>query len=78
MGEKITAHGAQLRELMLATINLDLDELVGAGVIRDMEDMRAWHRWNHEPAMFVAKLDAVRLNALAALMHGKWPSVFGE
>lgn len=72
-----TPKAKQLHSMLMATMNIDLHELVDASVIDDVGDHFAWEKWNKNPAMFVAKLPARKLNALAALIYHKFPSSFG-
>lgn len=73
-----TPRAKQLHAMLMATMNLDLHELVEAGVIEDVGDQAAWRKWNDDPVMFTAKLRARELNGLAALIYHKFPSAFAD
>lgn len=70
-----TRNAMILRGCMHATMNFDRDELERAGVIEVGNDAQ-WSKWNNDAPMYILKLTAVRLNALAALIEDKFDDVF--
>ena len=68
----------QLRAFAHATMNLDLDEMIEAGVIDATctQGNTAWTKWNADAPMFIVKLSEKRLEALATLIATKWDGVF--
>jgi len=78
MSEDRTPKAKQLVAMMQATMNLDLDEMMAAGVIDERGDTETseWHKWNKDAPTFIIKLNARKLNALAGLIAHKWPSAF--
>lgn len=78
MKDQRTPRAKQLVAMMHSTMNFDLHELVEANVINSGSEQRgAWDKWNRDAALFIVKLDAQKLNALAVLIMGKFPSAFG-
>ena len=73
-----TGKAEQLRAMMLATMNLDKDELEEAGVFVGREADTCWDKWNKDAPTFVAKLSDEGLNALAELIWSKFPDSFSE
>ena len=73
-----TKNAKQLLAMMKATMNLDLDELINAGVIEDRsgQECSQWTKWNKDAPTFIAKLDDRSLNSLAALIKHKFPDAF--
>lgn len=73
-----TKNAKQLLAMMKATMNLDLDELINAGVIEDRsgQECSPWTKWNKDAPTFIAKLDDRSLNSLAALIKHKFPDAF--
>jgi hypothetical protein len=73
-----TKNAKQLLAMMKATMNLDLDELIKAGVIEDRsgQECSAWTKWNKDAPTFIAKLDDRSLNSLAALIKHKFSDAF--
>lgn len=74
-----TPKAKQLVAIMQATMNIDLWEMNEAGVIdgKDGQECSPWTKWNDDAPMFIVKLDARKLNALAALISHKFPGAFG-
>lgn len=68
----------QLKAFAHATMNLDLSELIEAGVIDETcaQGNSAWTKWNNDACMFITKLSDKKLEALAALIDSKWDDVF--
>jgi cell fate (sporulation/competence/biofilm development) regulator YmcA (YheA/YmcA/DUF963 family) len=75
-----TPRAKQLVAMMHSTMNIDFHEMVEAGVMADtcVQGHSAWTKWNNDAPMFIVKLDAKKLNALAALIMQKFPSAFGD
>jgi len=73
-----TPKAKQLVAMMKATMNLDLDELIQAGVIegRDGQECSPWTKWNADAPLFIIKLGDRELNSLAALIAHKFPDAF--
>jgi hypothetical protein len=61
---------SELKALAYATANTSMDELSGAGVIRQ-DDHSSWSRFNSNLDIFIIKLPAESLEAFAALMNRK-------
>ena len=68
----------QLRAFAHATMNLDLDEMIEAGVIDATctQGNSAWTKWNNDAPMFIVTLSDKKLEALATLIATKWDHVF--
>ena len=81
MSDDRTPLAKQLLAMMHSTMNLDLHELIEAGVIRPgpgLEGQAAWDKWNRDAPLFIVKLDAQKLNALAVLICYKFPDAFNS
>lgn len=62
-------------------MNLDLDVLVKAGVIKEGNidnGGSSWRRLNNEPLMFILKLDDDRLDRLWTLIQSRQPKKYKE
>jgi hypothetical protein len=70
-----TPKAKQMLAMMYATMNLNLDELITAGVI-DGGANEQWSKWDKDAPMFIIKQSATKLNALAALIEEKFPDAF--
>jgi len=69
-------NAAQFRNILVTLMNIDMDELVSAGVIAEGNFDNgggSWRRFNDEPLIFVAKLDDTRLEALWKLVEARQP-----
>lgn len=68
----------QLKAFAHATMNLDLHEMIEAGVIDATcsQGNSAWTKWNNDPCMFIVKLSDKKLESLAELIGSKWDDIF--
>jgi hypothetical protein len=75
-----TPRAKQLVAMAYSTMNLDLQELIAAGVIDGpvSGECVPWTKWNKDAPLFIVKLGSAKLNNLAALIADKFPDAFGE
>lgn len=60
-----------LREIFLILHNVDLADLVGAGIIDSEDNTIQWKRFNNNLTSFVLRLGPGRLLALTELIEGR-------
>jgi hypothetical protein len=60
--------GKALKDIAHVMLNIDADELILAGIMNAGSD---WHRWNHEPLIFVVKLTDDKATKLVNLILSK-------
>lgn len=66
----------EFRNVFAIMMNIDMDELVEAGIIRKGnidEGGQSWTRFNDDPLRFVLKLDDNKLDALTSLVNSRMP-----